>query len=147
MRLVAEPPFVPLDPESQLGYLLVRSAEQVARCWNADLRAHGINPRQFSMLACLAQSPGISQGELARRVMLTPQSLGESLAGLVHEGWIARTEAARGRAAQLRLSAKGRALLKQAYPVVRASNRAGFAALTRAECAVLARILHKLIGA
>ena len=67
--------FTPLDPDAQLGYVLVRAADQVSRPWHAALRAHGINPRQFSVLAWLARDPGLSQGELARRVMVTPQNV------------------------------------------------------------------------
>jgi DNA-binding MarR family transcriptional regulator len=138
-------PFVPLDPESQLGYLLIRCADQVARPWSTAMRAHGVNPRQFSMLAWLAQSPGISQAELARRVMVRPQSMSESLAELIEAGWITRGAAERGRAAKLRLTPKGRKLLSKAYPVVEATNRESFAALSSKEHAELALLLRKII--
>jgi DNA-binding MarR family transcriptional regulator len=139
-------PFVPLDPESQLGYLLVRGADQVNRPWHAALREHGINPRQFSVLATLAHDPGISQAELARRVLITPQSMSESLAGLVATGLIARGVMEPGRPARLELTDAGRELLAKAYPVVETFNRTGFAALTAAERAELARILRKLLS-
>ena len=71
--------FVAMDPDAQLGYVLVRCAEKMARAWHEALREHGVNPRQFSMLALLAHDPGLSQAELARRVMVTPQSMSESL--------------------------------------------------------------------
>lgn len=138
--------FVPLDPESQLGYLLVRAADHVSRPWATALRAHGINPRQFSMLAWLAQAPGLSQAELARRVMVTPQSMSESLTALMDAGWIARRALERGHAAELQLTPQGRRLLTKAYPVVLATNRESFAGLTSAERAELARLLHKLIS-
>jgi DNA-binding MarR family transcriptional regulator len=139
-------PFVPLDPDAQLGYLLVVSADRMSRAWHDAMRAHGINPRQFSMLASIAHDPGISQAELARRVMITPQSLSESIGRLIGAGLIARTAAEPGRAAHLALTDAGRALLDEAYPVVEAVNTDGFAALTGEERADLARLLRKLTG-
>jgi DNA-binding MarR family transcriptional regulator len=138
-------PFTPLDPDAQLGYLVARVADQVAKPWSASLRAHGINPRQFSILALLAHDSTLSQGELARRVLITPQSMSESLASLEREGFIARGQPAPGRAMSLQLSAKGRKLLTLANPLVEDSNRESFAALTPKERATLARLLHKLL--
>lgn len=139
--------FTPLDPAAQLGYQLVRVADQVSRRWHAVLRAHGVNPRQFSVLALLAHDPGLSQAELARRVMITPQSMSESLASLLHEGLISRDEPAPGHAARVQLTAAGRALLAKANPLVEACNRDSFAALTAAERASLARVFDKLLRA
>ena len=137
----------PLDPESQLGYQLVRVADQVSRSWHAALRSHNINPRQFSVLALLAHDPGLSQAELARRVMVTPQSMSELLATLGDERLIKRAAPAPGRAAQVQLTASGRRLLSKAYPVVEATNSEAFAVLNRAEHAELARMFKKLLAA
>jgi DNA-binding MarR family transcriptional regulator len=139
--------FVALDPDRQLGYLLVVAAEQQSRAWHDALRAHGINPRQFSMLATLAHDPGISQAELARRVMVTPQSLSESLSRLLDAGLVERGHPEPGRAARLGLTTAGRALLTATYPVVEAFNRDSFAALTGSEQATLGRLLARLIAA
>jgi len=137
---------VPLDPESQLGYQLVRVADQVSRIWHRALRTHNINPRQFSVLALLAHDPGLSQGELARRVMVTPQSMSELLVSLRDDGLIKRDAPAPGRAAQVQLTASGRRLLGKAYPVVEESNSEAFAVLSDTEYAELARICKKLLS-
>jgi len=134
-----------LDPESQLGYLVVRVADQLARPWPEALRAHGINARQFSMLAVLARDPGLSQAELARRVLIRPQSLGESLAALMRAGLIIRGEVEPGRAARLEVTDAGHQLLTHAHPVVRAYDHERFAALTCDERDELARLLRKLL--
>src|SRR5688500_14519514 len=97
-------PFEPLDPDSQLGYLLARAAARASRLWHTALRAHGINPRLSSALAVLAREPGLSQAELARRVLVTPQTMSESLNGLLRTGLITRTGVAPGLAASIALT-------------------------------------------
>ena len=139
-------PFVPLDPDEQLGYLLVRAADQASRRWHAALNAHGVNPRQFSVLALLARDPGLSQAELARRVLITPQSMSESLAGLLRAGLIVRQPVEPGLPAQVGLTPAGRELLATAYPVIGSTDRATFAALTSSERDELRRLLRKLVG-
>lgn len=98
------------------------------------------------MLACIARDPGVCQAELARQVMVTPQSVSESLAALQDGGWIARDKVEPGRAAKLRLTTEGRKLLQKPYPVLEASNQEFFALLTGGERTELARILQKIIG-
>jgi DNA-binding MarR family transcriptional regulator len=136
--------FVPLDPESQVGYRFVRAADELALSWSAALREHGINPRQFSILALVAHDPTLSQAEIGRRVMITPQSVGESLANLLERGWITRGPMEAGRAATLGLTPAGRRLLARAYPVVEAHQEKVFSVLTTSERAQLMRILQKL---
>lgn len=138
--------FVPIDPDAQLGYLLVVCAEQTSRAWHEALRQAGINPRQFSMLAVLAHEPGISQAQLARRVLITPQSVSESLNRLIESDLVTRGAAEPGKPAQLMLTAAGHALLVNAYPVVEAFNRDSFSALTDRERGVMGRLLRKLIA-
>lgn len=134
-----------MDPDAQLGYLLVAAADQMSRSWHSALRGQGINPRQFSMLASLAHDPGISQAELARRVMITPQSLSESVTRLINAGLIARGNTEPGTTARLVLTDEGRKLLTHAYPIIEAFNHDSFAALTSTDRAHLARLLRKLI--
>jgi DNA-binding MarR family transcriptional regulator len=136
-----------MDPDAQLGYLLVVCAEQLSRAWHQALRQAGINPRQFSMLAVLAHEPGISQAALARRVLITPQSVSESLNRLIDTGLVARGVAEPGRPAQLELTDAGQAVLAGAYPAVETFNRDSFSVLTEAERATMARLLRKLTGA
>ena len=135
-----------LDPNQQLGYLVVRVADQVSRPWSRAMRTHGINPRQFSLLAVLAREPELSQGELARRVMVTPQSMSESIAGLLAAGLLRRDRPKRGWATKVALTAAGTALLRKAYPVVEASNRESFSGLTSNERKQLRHLLRKLLG-
>jgi DNA-binding MarR family transcriptional regulator len=139
------PAFEALDPDRQLGYLLALAAGQAERQWASALRAHGINPKQFAMLALLARDAEVSQAELARRVMITPQSVSESLGTLVKQGLIARAPGELGRASELQVTSPGRALLRRAYPLVEHSQREIFSALSVREQATLGELLRKML--
>jgi DNA-binding MarR family transcriptional regulator len=139
-------PLAPMDPEAQLGYLLVVCADQMSRAWHEALRHAGINPRQFSMLAAIAYDPGISQAKLARQVLITPQSVSESLNRLISADLVTRGTTEPGKPARLVLTDAGHALLADAYPIVEAFNRDRFSALTDRERSLMARLLRKLTG-
>ena len=138
-------PFQPLDPDRQLGYLLARVADGVSRRWHDALRQRGVSPRQFSVLALLVDDPGLSQGELARRVLITPQSMSELLRGLIDAGLVERGPVRPGRAASLVVTDDGRRLLVAAYPVVREVDREAFGALDGRERSALEALLRKLL--
>jgi len=134
-----------LDPDAQLGYLLVRAAHEVSRSWLAAVRRHGINPTQFGTLAILAREPASSQGELARRVMVTPQSMSDSIGALVSAGLLVRHAVERGRTARLEVTAEGKAVLRRAYPVVEAANDACFTMLSSSQRRNLKALLGKVL--
>jgi DNA-binding MarR family transcriptional regulator len=135
-----------LDPEQQTGYLMVRAASELSRAWLAALRRHGINARQFSTLAILVREPTLSQGELARRTLVTAQSMSDSIAALIDADLLTRAPNQPGRAARLEVTTKGRALLRKAYPIVAQREEEAFAALTATERTTLARLLRKVLA-
>lgn len=145
MQGAAAMTFVSMDPDRQLGYLLARAASRAQKTWAIALNEHGINPRQFSMLALLASDPGLSQAELGRRVMITPQSASESLAALAAQGLIARERAEPGKASQVEVTATGKAVLRRAYPIVERVTLEVFGSLSRREQSKLAELLRKLL--
>ncbi len=136
----------PLDPDQQLGYLVVRLAHELSRVWLSALRVHGINPRQFSTLSLLVREPSLSQGELARRVMVTPQSMSDSIADLIAARLLARGTVEKGRPARLEVTRKGKALLAKAYPLVAAIEARSFKALTKGERTELGRLLTQVLA-
>jgi DNA-binding MarR family transcriptional regulator len=139
-------PIEPIDPNAQLGYQVARVADQLSKRWFSALKGHGINARQFHVLAVLAKELHLSQAELARRVLVTPQSMSESLAAMVTSGVITRQESATGKSAAVKLTRAGEALLRRAYPVVAGLERDAFAALTATERRQLGRLLDKLLA-
>ena len=135
------------DPEQVLGYLLARASDHVGRRWDAALRGHDINPRQFSVLAWLAFAPGLSSAELARRVMITPQSMSEMLATLESLGLVVRTsESTPGKAIALEITALGRRLLDKAMPLVHQANEGSFGHLSSRERQTFRTLLLKILA-
>lgn len=139
------PPVPP--PESQLGYLLVRLAHALSQRWTRELSPFGLSARQHGALAALAARPQISAGALAREAIITPQSMGELLAGLEERGLVLRRlPAGRGHPAQLELTDAGRALLVQVKPVVESSNSPEELGLTQREIDHLRDLLVTMLG-
>ena len=71
------------------------------------------------MLRLLADDPGLTGAELARRSSVTAPSMNEMLAMLCRDGYVTRSPDPRGgRAIHLFISAAGRAALANGAPVV-----------------------------
>ncbi len=112
-----------MDPESFVEYCLIRVADRLRRRFSEALRPYGLTAGQFSVLAVLRARPGVTPAELARAVMMTPQSMGALVdqlesAGLVHE----RRRRGRGVPVPTEISAVGSEVLANAAVTVRDLN-------------------------
>lgn len=107
---------------------LIRTAHVVARGFHEVFARAALTPTQFGVLAELRDrerdgAPPPSQAELARVVLVRPQSVGELVADLVGRGLVRRDgPGGRGRRAGLELTDDGRAALDRAWPLVQAFN-------------------------
>ena len=87
--------------------------------------------------------PSPSQAELARVVMLRPQSVGELVGDLIERGLAQRDgPGGRGRRAGLELTAEGHAALARAWPLVVAFNAADSTGLDDDRAAELVAMLR-----
>lgn len=135
-------------PEEQVGYLMVRISHALAQRWTRDLAPFGVSARQHGVLAVLAARPGLSAGALAREVMITPQAMGELLAGLEERGLVLRhAPTGRGRPARLEVTTAGRRLLDEVRPVIDANNSPGALGLSPDEADTLHRLLTTMLPA
>lgn len=86
----------------------------------ATLADLGITQPQFAVMAMLSAYPGLSNADLARAALLTPQTLSVIVANLERAGTIVkRRHATNERIRQLELSEKGKALYAEARARVR----------------------------
>ncbi|MEO8778655.1 MAG: MarR family transcriptional regulator [Rhodanobacter sp.] len=56
------------------------------------LKPFGITPLQYTILTVIVARPGLSSAELSRRFYVTPQTMGQVLAGLEERGLLKRQE-------------------------------------------------------
>nr|WP_240894855.1 MarR family winged helix-turn-helix transcriptional regulator [Kineococcus siccus] len=102
---------------------------------------------QFGVLVQLSVEPGVSQAALARRILITPQSMGELILQMVELGLVERHPAPRpGAASRVELTAAGREKLAATYPGVAAVNAPSALGLTAEESAVLNDLLHRVLA-
>ena len=135
------------DPGTLTGWTLVRAHHQMARLFTETLAGVGLTPTQFGAMVQLATEPGLSQAEIARRVLITPQSIGALLTSLERLGNVTRTTGRPGRATTVTLTPAGRAALDRATVLVRDLNAPESLGLTAEEDATLNALLHKVLAA
>jgi DNA-binding MarR family transcriptional regulator len=76
------------------------------------LEVQGLSVNQYATLSVLDRREGLSNAQLARRALVSPQSMNEVLLALEQRGLVRRrAHPDHGRILQARLTAKGRALL------------------------------------
>lgn len=127
MRKPNQPPSVPAPGEGKrgeegyLGYLLRQAAGAHRLRVERALADLGVTQPQFVTLTMLAAYPGLSNADLARLALLTPQTLSVIVANLERAGSLVRKpHAVHGRIQHIDLSDSGRALLKKCRERVQA---------------------------
>lgn len=138
---------VAFDSDDVLGFVLVRTYHTVARRFQEELAPAGLTPIQFGILFQINANPELSQAQVARRVLVTPQSLGEMINVLIRRGLVERAaERGRGHRATLSLTASGRRALRKAMPAVRELSVPEAMGLTDSEYEDLRVLLLKVLS-
>jgi DNA-binding MarR family transcriptional regulator len=102
----------PQDTTDRPGYLIKKAQAALHAHMARALHGHGLTLTQFAVLTSLADEPGLSNADLARRAFITPQSMNESLRELEQHGWITRSRHPHhGRILQIALTEAGHATL------------------------------------
>jgi DNA-binding MarR family transcriptional regulator len=105
-----EPPEAPGVPT--LLYLVGRLDRVVRRAIADSVKSHGLSVNQYTTLSVLDRRRGLSNAQLARRSLVSPQSANEVLLALEDLGLVQRrAHPDHGRILQTRLTAKGRRIL------------------------------------
>jgi len=95
-----------------LTYLLRQANAAVRRTMERALADLGVTPPQFAVLTMINAYPGASGADLARLVILTPQTVGVITRNLERAGAIVKEKhPAHGRVLQWALTPKGKKLL------------------------------------
>jgi DNA-binding MarR family transcriptional regulator len=109
---VAEHQEGPANDAPTLLYLVGRAERVVRRALNDVLAMHGVSLNQYTTLSVLERRGGLSNAQLARRSLVSPQSMNEVLLSLEERGFVRRrAHPSHGRILRAQVTAKGRKLL------------------------------------
>lgn len=134
------------DLDQILTWSVVRVSRFAGQRLAERLAAHNLNPIHFGVLAYLAIAPEMTQADLARAVLVRPQSIAPLLDGLEDRGLIRRTgDRARGRRNPVQITDAGRRALDAVWDIALSTNDLSDAGLTNQESAELNRLLLKII--
>lgn len=97
----------------------------VTAIYDEALRPHGLTIGQMSMLVTLAQMESASPGALGRELHMEKSTLSRNVQRLRTRGWLDATVTDDARTTELRVTARGRRLLREVHPAWgRAQRRA-----------------------
>ena len=100
------------DAAPTLLYLVGRLVRVVRRAINDVVKSYGLSVNEYTTLSVLARRHGLSNAQLARRSLVSPQSANEVLLALEDRGLVRRrAHPEHGRILQTALTAKGRRVL------------------------------------
>lgn len=133
-------------PADITAWTLVQVGHLVGRRFHVGLADLGLTPTQFGVLIQLDQKPGMTNAEVARAVLVTPQSMSELMASLVTLGFVTReVPPGRGHPVAGQLTAAGTAALARCLPTVEQIEQS--LGLTREQRGALNRNLHMILNA
>lgn len=129
-----------------LTWSVVRVARFMGQRLSERMAAHGLNPVHFGVLAYLRIAPEMTQADLARSILVRPQSIASLLDGLEERGMIRRTgERTRGRRNPVQITDQGQEVLTTVWDIALSANDLSDAGLTMTESIELNRLLLKII--
>jgi DNA-binding MarR family transcriptional regulator len=127
-----------------VGYLLKNAQQSLRAAMDAALRNLDITTPQYSVLAFLEESPGLSSAQLARRGFVSPQTMNRIVANLEASGLIERGPNPEvGRVLEATLTARGRGLLVDCHQRVQEVEARMLADFTEEERRQLADLLER----
>ena len=145
MTDVPSQPAWPGPPVSSItAWSLVQAGHLAGRRFHAELNRAGLTPTQFGVLLQLDLNPGMSNGQMARAVLVTPQSMSGLLAALADRGLIERSgPAGRGHAITAELTPAGQDVLRRCADAVQAVESS--LGLSASQAARLNDLLQQII--
>ncbi|UTH73879.1 MarR family winged helix-turn-helix transcriptional regulator [Chromobacterium sp. IIBBL 290-4] len=131
--------------DGHIGYLLRQAAGAHHLRMERALADLAVTPPQFVVMTMLAAYPGLSNADLARLALLTPQTVNAIVANLKRAGRVeSRPHASHGRILQLELTEDGGSLLAQCRERVEALERAMLAHVPADDESAIRRWLAQL---
>ncbi len=135
----------PRDWEAKVSTTLLRFHSRLERRMAESLGAHGLSLSQFDVLATLWHGEGITQQELAERLLVTKGNVVGLIDRVSAAGWVERRPDPEDRRAnRLYLTDAGRKLVAEAWPSQVALGKKVFGTLTEGELRLMHELLERL---
>ena len=113
---------------------------------NEAISGHGVTTAQIGLMRQLANEPGLSGAELARRLLITPQAAQLALTALERRGLVERKQDPQhGRIMQAYLTDQGRAVTSAVLADALAAHESVFGVLTSDEQQLLHDLLARVV--
>ena len=133
-----------MSAEPRLSYLIGRLDRVLRRRLSAAIEPAGLTLPAYTALSVLHAQDGLSNAQLARRSLITPQSMSEVLARLVERGYVRRRAApGQGRVIRIELTQAGSRALERCDRVVDLVEQALLGDLDAAEATSLRSALTR----
>ncbi len=130
---------------SYIGYQVRQAQSAVFRDISRNIKAIGVTPGEFSLLAMLEANPGINSITLARIYQLDKATLSLSVKGLAGRGLISSARDSNDRRYfSLRLTPEGRSVLRRVTRRVEKQEQAMDAVLKPGERKLLLDLLDRV---
>ena len=130
--------------EPRLSYVIGRLDRVLRRRLTAAVEPVGLTLPAYVALSVLRTHDGLSNAQLARRSLVTPQSMSEALTRLVELGYVRRrADPEHGRVIRTELTAAGRRALERCDRAVDEVEREMLDGLAASEVAGLRRSLEQ----
>jgi len=135
----------PEELEVRTWVQLVRALSRIEQRLEHALDGQGLSIAQFDILASLGFEEGITQQELAERLLVTKGNICGMIGRMEAEGWVERKpDPDDRRANRLFLTRRGKMLLAQAFPGQQALIKQIMSALAPGEIQSLYQFLDRL---
>jgi DNA-binding MarR family transcriptional regulator len=129
----------------RIAYLVGRVDRLLRRSLGDALKLHGLSLADYTTLSVLRDRGGLSNAQLARRSLITPQAMNEVLARLERNGLVQRSaDPVHGRIRPAALTATGVAALRAADADVDVAERALLRRLSAADRKLLRTLLERI---
>lgn len=113
---------------------------------NDAMRVHGVSTAQIGVLRQLANEPGLSGAELARRLLISPQGVQLALTALERRGLVERKrDPQHGRILQAYLTGEGRKVAETVVNDAIAAHEQVFGVLSVQEQKMLRELLGRVV--
>jgi DNA-binding MarR family transcriptional regulator len=113
---------------------------------NEAMSAHGVSTAQIGVLRQLANEPGLSGAELARRLLISPQGVQVALTTLERRGLVERKkDPQHGRILQAYLTGAGREVAETVVNSALSAHEEVFGVLTAREQETLRELLGRVV--